>query len=120
MRSKNVIERLKGFLFCSFGQLIFNIKETEQLLGITQGCLPSLTFNSLSSCFEFFSNKRVLQRYKQDTEKLVEKNPLSLTFFGSKQIHFLVAQLYLIAFQNFRLPEYIKAVTANLGHSVIH
>lgn len=109
---------MKGFLFCSFGQLIFNIKETEQLLGMTRDCLSSLTFNSLSSCLGFFSNKGVCQRHKHGTKKLVERNPPSLTFFGSKWIHFLLSPPYLIAFQNFRLPEYIKAMTANLGHSV--
>ena len=60
----------------------------------------------------------MLQRHKQGIEKLIERNPPSLTFFGSKWIHFLVAQPYLIAFQGFRLPEYIKVMTANLGHCV--
>lgn len=56
----------------------------------------------------------------QARHKLLEKNPPSLTFFGSKWIHFLVAQLYLTASWHFKHPECMKSVLTNLGQHVTH
>lgn len=42
---------------------------------------------------------------------MLEKNPPGSTFFGANEfISFLVAQSYLIAFQNFKYSEYVKAM----------
>lgn len=76
--------KVSKVLSLAFSAVDFGIQKAGYLVGITQDGPPLSVLHNLIICFKFYNNNTM-----QDTENLLAKNPLDLTFFNSEQIRFV-------------------------------